>query len=286
MVLCSYVYLWADPSTPSWKLQPTEVGSAHWISIRALLSPALKTYEYGDVAGRLARRGGCVAKSFIRLMLGKMLFAAVRLIPSESVYSSFEPGFLPAGPRKDSDWLSRPMRIKSWWLGDASESASSEGPLLLWGLTLGIISDFLELLRPETALELWTWPTFAPWDVRFTIWLMSFSFRERKLREACLSKRDVPAAIEEGLDAIALPDDRAHENGYAGSGIGGLGVGKVFGNLDHPSRTLGSSAIMVMLEGYFVLLRRAVFLALIMRVGVSSAIVLSLFRRYRRSRRP
>ncbi|KAI6834041.1 hypothetical protein KC342_g6472, partial [Hortaea werneckii] len=58
-----------------------------------------------------------------------------------------------------------------------------DSPLLLWGLTLGVISDFLDLIPPHNALELWTYPTFSPLDVRFVVWLMTYRFKQRKRAE-------------------------------------------------------------------------------------------------------
>src|SRR3954447_24815658 len=88
MVLCPFVFLLTNPDTPTLKLQPTEVASTHWVPLRVLLSPSVRTYEYVDVSDRFARQGGILVKSIIRSVLGKMRFSAIRLIPSESVYCS------------------------------------------------------------------------------------------------------------------------------------------------------------------------------------------------------
>ncbi|TKA72037.1 hypothetical protein B0A49_03366 [Cryomyces minteri] len=98
MVLCPYVFLITQPSLPPLRLQPTEVASTHWVSLRALLSPSQRTFAYEDVSSRLAKQEKGWRKDVMRVMLGKMQFAAIRLIPSESSYCSTTPGFLPPAP--------------------------------------------------------------------------------------------------------------------------------------------------------------------------------------------
>jgi hypothetical protein len=50
---------------------------------------------------------------------------------------------------------------------DISTTAQPDGegaypsPLLLWGLTLGILADFLDMLPPHQAVQLWKYPTFT-----------------------------------------------------------------------------------------------------------------------------
>ena len=286
MVLCPFVYLLTHHHIPPMKLQPTEVGSTHWVSLRALLSPSLRTYEHADVSDRLARQRGPLTRGTLRVMLGQMLFAAVRLIPTESLYCSSTPGFLPNSLEEHPNRASMIRGLSHWWLGDHAGSARTERPLLLWGLTLGIVADFLEMLPPHNALKLWTWPTFSPWDVRFVIWIMSYSFRMRKLREIGLDQDHAPAAVEEGLDAIDVPNGRAPETRPGEVGIGGLGAGQLYRKLKQ-SHTGSmprsrSSAVGIMLEGYYDLVRRAVFVALALRISTGVAVTTLLVRRYRR----
>ena len=272
MVLCPFVCLVTHHQLPPLRLQPTEVGSTHWVSLRALLSPSLRTYERADVSDRLARRSGPVTRGILRAMLGQMLFAAVRLVPTESLYCGSVPGFIPDSLEEHQKRASVVGRLRCWWSGDHAGSASTERPLLLWGLTLGIIADFLEMLPPHNALDLWTWPTFSPWDVRLVLWIMSYSFRMRKLRQIGLGQVHASAAVEEETEAIDAPKGKAPEARPGEVGIGGLGAGQLYSKLKQSHERSRLSAVGIMLEGYYDLVRRAVFVALVLRVGTGLAI--------------
>lgn len=281
MVLCPFVYLVTQHHIPPLRLQPTEVGSTHWVSLRALLSPSLRTYERADVSDRLARRGGSFTRATLRAMLGQMLFAAVRLVPTESLYCSSAPGFIPDSIEEYPHRTSMVGWVRHWWFEDLAGSASTERPLLLWGLTLGVLADFLEMLPPHNALALWTWPTFSPWDVRLVIWLMSYSFRMRKLRQIGVGQSHVPAAVEEGLDATDDPRSKPSETRPGEVGIGGLGAGQLYSKPRQSYVRSRSSAVGVMLEGYYDLVRRAVFVALALRISTGAALFVLLIRQFR-----
>ncbi len=234
MVLCPYVYLLTNHDIPSPKLQPTEVGSTHWVSIRALLSPSSRTFELANVSDFLVRGSGYLIQAVLRLMLGHMRFAAVRLTPTESLYCSSAPGFLP--PPSDSSSTSRLSKVLRTFYSASNPATapSTSKPLLLWGLTLDILADFLETLPPHDALSLWTYPTFTPLDVRFMVWAVTYSFR-RRIRielEASVGAGGggdgptTPAAVEVGLDAVSLGgptgsqirDENATKPGEVGRG--------------------------------------------------------------------
>ena len=282
MVLCPFVYLLTHPRVPPLRLQPTEVGSTHWVSLRALLSPSLRTYERADVSDRLARRGGPFTRGSLRVMLGQMLFAAVRLVPTESLYCSSAPSFIPDSLEEHTNKASVAGSLRRWWFGDHAESSSTERPLLLWGLTLGIVADFLEMLPPHNALNLWTWPTFSPWDVRLVTWIISYSFRMRKLRQIGVGQGHAPAAVEEGLDVVDVPTGNPPETRPGEIGFGGLGAGERYGKLTQSHERSRSSVVGIMLEGYYDLVRRAVFVALALRISTGAALFLLVIRRLRR----
>ena len=151
------VYLLTSPTSPNLYLQPTgmkltrssvniiEIASAHWVKLSSLMDPTYRTYERVDVSSRVTRRGGRLVRAILPYLLGKMRFAAVRLEPIENI---------PAG------WQSK-----------------SNQPLLLWGLTLGCITDFVMVMPPHTSRQIWTFPTFDAPDVRVILWLFSFVSR-------------------------------------------------------------------------------------------------------------
>jgi hypothetical protein len=230
MVLCPYIYLMPSPEYPPQRLQPTEVAATHWVPLRALQAPSLRTYEYADVSARLARSELGIKRWFLQAMLSKMMFAAIRLVPSVSTYCSSIPGFIPEGDAPDSGVVGT---IKQAVLGPDAGYAQKQPPLLLWGLTLGVISDLLEHLPPHNALELWTYPTFTNWDVRFVMWLMSYRFRKEKSREmSSVADSTCTGVTEEAVDAAGLskqelpelpeeqeqPGDRSCEDGGSWSG--------------------------------------------------------------------
>ena len=270
MVLCPYVFLLTRHDVPPLRLQPTEVASTHWVPLTELLSAEQRTEVHEDVSNRLANQETGVKRWMLRAMVGKMIFSAIRLVPSESVQCR-------SSPAEDSTGGNMLPLAGLWNFGPRKLApARHEQPLLLWGLTLGVLADFLDLLPPHTALKLWSYPTFTPWDVRLVIWTMSYTFKQRKMREIQqIQTRPSITAVEEGLDAVPMPEQQRLNEG----GIHGLNTG-----LDHAhSRTeLKASAVGTMLEGYYDIVRRAVALALVGRVSVAVAVCAWLLARRRR----
>lgn len=307
MVLCPFVFLLTHPAVPALNLQPTEVGSTHWVSLRALLSPSLRTFELADMSDRLAGRRGLVARHVLRLMLGQMRFAAVRLIPTESLYCSSVPGFLPcssppaspspralanstnltaAEPQHATLLATLTHHLRS--LNTRPDRPGADKPLLLWGLTLDIAADFLDMLPPHNEASRWEYPTYTPLDIRLVSWLVTYSFRRRKRiaieRGASVEGRGL-ARVEVGLDAVAssrgVAEAIEESSERTDIGEGGGQVSKA----RRGQRGLRTSAVRVMLDGYFDILRKAVILAVVLRLGVGAAVGLALWRRLRRGRR-
>ena len=289
MVLCPYVYLLTSPSYPPQRLQPTEVASTHWVSLRALLSPSLRTHEYADVSNRLAKSELGIKRWFLQAMLSRMMFAAIRLVPSHSTYCASIPDFIPEG--LSSNGLSF-GKLKDAILGSQVGHDDKRPPLLLWGLTLGVISDFLEHIPPHNALELWTYPTFTNWDVRLTMWAMSYRFRKRKAVEMNTIDQPTVTGVEDAVDAVEtpkqdLPDVREvdEENEEPGEvGIAGLGVGRHWGKRGRAKMIARGAAVNSMLEGYYPIVRQAVATALAGRITVISLVVAYLWNKYWRRR--
>ena len=114
-------------------------------------------------------------------MLGQMLFTGLRLAPSESLYSAQINKI--SGPKFWSPFKSEPRT-----------NLVREGPLVLWGLTLGITADFIELIAPLGLSELWDMPTLSAWDVRFCFWISA--------------KRNKAKATSEGLSNPQLQGEK------------------------------------------------------------------------------
>jgi len=248
-----------------------------------------------------------VKRWMLSSILGKMMFAAINLTPTESIYSSETPQ---AGTPTDTRYV-RPNRtdrlhtyIFSALRGDFMNSyplPPREAPLTLWGLTLGVVSDFLDAFPPHTALTLWTYPTFTPLDVRFTIWLLTHNFAQRK-RAELQAGSDIPAptsqhsperasygAATESVVVVHRPDE---------TGLHGLGTGLTRADSDRKAavstmlegfvfRTCGLERLLPVVNDrarYYDLVRRAVVVALVGRASLLFVIGVVAWRRLRRRR--
>lgn len=282
MVLCPYIYLLTSPSYPSQRLQPTEVASSHWVPIRALLSPDLRTFEYADVSARLAKTELGIKRWFLQAMLSKMMFAAIRLVPANSTYCATIPDFIPERDTRSDGLLTA---VKERALGPEGRYTDRRPPLLLWGLTLGVVSDFLEHIPPHNALELWTYPTFTNWDVRFVMWAMSYRFRGQKAREMyttttssslTLGSSETPVQDLPGAGVEAIGGLIEEEPGEVG--IAGLGVGRSWGQTGRAKMMARGAAVNSMLEGYYPIVRKAVATALVGRISIAALLAWWAFR--------
>jgi len=271
MVLCPYVFLVTRHKTPPLRLQPTEVASTHWVPLTALLSSGQRGVILEDVSRRLANQETGVRRWMLRAMVGKMVFASIHLLPSESLHCTASPA--ESSSTVEASWSTKVLHPSG------TRPAAHESPLMLWGLTLGVLADFLDLLPPHTALSLWTYPTFTPWDVRFAIWALSYRFRQKKAREIQLiqESRAPPTVVEEGRDGVSMPQQgRVRE-----AGIHGLSTGtdQAFFRTE-----LKSSAVGTMLEGYYDIVRKAVAVALIGRASAALLLIAWLLTKARRAR--
>lgn len=89
------VYVLTSPIIPTLNLQPSEVDSplghsfqidsVHFVSLDLLLSPTARTFEYVNTSRRLVPHAHPLIQKFLRLMLGQMKFAAIKLEPTSSV---------------------------------------------------------------------------------------------------------------------------------------------------------------------------------------------------------
>ncbi len=281
MVLCPYVFVLTQHDIPPLRLQPTEVGSAHWVSIRALLSTSQRTFEYQNVSNRLAGRGSEFRRILINAMLGRMIFGAIRLIPSESLYCSSIPGFIPGASEESATSHNAVLNPFNGWKSAPTHAASTDKPLLLWGLTLGIIADFFELFPFRSDKSFWVYPTFTPWDLRFTLWLLSSPFRKRQQRPWKIHRQRMLSALHEDRTRSG-PEARDSED--RGPSIEEAEAPSLkIANREEKQRDLRyspSSAVSDILDGYNRLVRKAVMITLFSRAVVVVAVVGGLY--YRR----
>jgi hypothetical protein len=263
MVLCPYVFVITGPTVPPLALQPTEVAAAHWVPLRALLSPSLRTFEYVDLSARFARQGGRVLRAALRFLLGRMRFSAVQLTPSESLFSSFTDGFIPgnAGERWGNISISKVAQAE---FGLPSPSQR----LLLWGLTLGVLTDLLDMLPPYNASKLWIYPNFTTPDLRAIVYLLTIRLRKNNAGELCAGTWPSQTAMDATTQAVAVSEAEPRILARNDVGIGGVGSGKG-------------------LSGYYERISVSVALFLAMRATLGSAAlfwVLKLWRKRRQRR--
>jgi 8-oxo-dGTP pyrophosphatase MutT (NUDIX family) len=203
MVLCPFVYLLTNPAhtgISTLKLQPAEVASAHWVPMSALLDPTARTHERADIVDRFASRWGKTVRRTLGWSLGQVLYAAVRLRPSESVFSP-EPAMPASAPAPAPAPVPAPSILTSSLtalkedmhsmlagLGLVGADPDPARRLLLWGLTHGMISDFLGLFPSQRNLSWWRWPTLSRPDVRVAVWALGYAFRKRKLDALAFGK--------------------------------------------------------------------------------------------------
>ncbi|KIW92904.1 uncharacterized protein Z519_06753 [Cladophialophora bantiana CBS 173.52] len=310
MVLCPYIFLLTGKAVPPVQPQPTEVASVHWVSLRALLTPTLRTREAVDISSRMAKHVGPTIHRLIRWTMGKMIFSAVRLLPTESIYASSIPGFIPTEGGDNlstlSGWAQAPFGIPS----SASIHRSLltfQQPLILWGLTLGVLADLLDQLPPYNAVALWKYPTFTVPDLRLLVYIMTHSFRKNTAETfssgswpSRLHRRPSQTAIDGASEAIAIsvaepapamgPESasapmpaatKAHSTRGAkrssfnkhSVGIGGLGVGK------DPHHAVGK-----LLYGYYDRVNWAIALFLAYRTALTVSVAWWVVRWWRRRR--
>lgn len=244
MVLCPFVFVLPSSKPPALLPQPTEVASIHWVPLRALLSPSLRTLEKVDISSRMARQGGPVVQYFLRALMGKMIFSAIKLVPSESTFASSIPGFVPGELEKPvSGWAQ-----SNFGVPESSKSLAHQQPILLWGLTLGVLADFLDMLPPYNAVALWKYPTFTVLDLQFLVWLFTRNIRKNNAGDLSSGTWPSNTAADSQTQAVAVTEgepmklvqQEIQDREKNVVGISGLGVG---------SRT--NDALSRLLVGYY-----------------------------------
>ena len=268
MVLYPFVYLATGFALPPLRLQPTEVSSAHWVPVRALLDPALRTYERADVADRLARQRSGPVKVLLRWTLGRIMYAAVRLLPSESSFGPTAAPSVTLASNGQSPLTSLVASLGYFKSDDAIEIRFPERRLLLWGLTHGIVADLLDLMPSQTRLDWWFWPTLSAPDVRLIPWLSSYRFRRQKSGLILRSDANALPPVTEDSDASQQVSSTFDENSIAcqTSHIQEAARHSMAAQ-QRRSRTTAHSAVSYLLDGYFQEIQKAVFITIGLRLG-------------------
>ena len=258
MVLCPFIFLLTEHHIPSLALQPSEVASVHWVPLRALLAPSQRAFALKELSYRLTEYELGIPRILSFMMLGSMKFPAIELLPSETKSCTTSYEFLDF-PSQRRDPANNP----------------SFRPLIMWGLTFGIITDFLEMLPPFNALQLWTYPTFTTFDLNFALWILTFS-RRKRTRELLKSNRYLTTQSDTALvqdsgdhnirNRKLRRSERVRDTGRDNSERSNLEAKTITGRHIDGQRSPASEKIDAMLEGYHIPLCQALYLTLLFRV--------------------
>lgn len=271
MVLCPYIFILTGP-VPVLQPQPTEVAAVHWIPLRALLAPSLRTREYVDTSSRMAKQGGVVLQKLLRFLLGRMMFSAVQLTPSESLYATSIPGFVPDGNDPTAKLFSGLAEGSFGVPSSNSGSLAHQQPLLLWGLTLGVLADFLDMLPPYNAVSLWKYPTYTMPDLRVLVYLITLPVRKNNAGDLSTGSWPSQTAVDATTQAITVSEAEPLSLAKNSEvGIGGLGVGS------HRRPAAGK-----LLGGYYERMSLAVGIFLAYRTLLGSAALYWIYTAWRR----
>lgn len=194
-------------------------------------------------------------KRLIRAVIGQLVFPAIRLSPSESLFCS------PDDRRVDAheNGLFESFYKTLGFIAGSKDNAA-DFPIL-WGITLGIICDVLEKVDSTATLPLRTWPTFSHWDIRSVVWAMSYKLRAEQSRFDLRAK------------------SKSHENGRSTPETHIVDGPSVFA----PSRDDNSennSDASTVIDDYFGLMRKAIIAALVFRANIAVVVIAFLIMRY------
>lgn len=275
MVLCPFIFIHTAKVTPPLKPSAAEVASAHWVPLRALLSPRLRTSETVDTASRMAKQGGPALQYMLRLLVGKMMLSAIRLVPSESVFVPFDPESLSKDGRPSFSGLAE----GAFGIPSSNQGLPHLQPLHLWGLTLGVLADFLDMLPPYNAVKLWNYPTFTPLDLRAFVWLFTYTMRRNNAHDLSAGtwpykrrRRPSQTAMDVTSYAKAVTEgEPMTASGKNEVGIEGTGLGR------NPNDSVGR-----LLEGYYHRMNLAIGAFLVYRTITGSAAVYALYKLWKR----
>ncbi|KAI8998439.1 NUDIX hydrolase domain-like protein [Gaertneriomyces semiglobifer] len=170
MILSCFVYLQLLPYTPPLTPQPSEIASVHWIPIHFFLSLARDPAQWVGIRFSMARIliWGRHAQH-MALGLTAHLKRGV-----EKVLGWWLGSYTPFGvllPHENSDTHHRVALTKTGKkTAKEATGQSSEGHLLLWGLTLSMTSEIVDLYYPlDPPLKDLGRPRFSQWDIR--VWV-------------------------------------------------------------------------------------------------------------------
>jgi hypothetical protein len=188
-----------------------------------------------------------------------MRFSAIQLIPSESLFSSFTDGFILENAKKPSNLISKVAQA------EFGIPASANQRLLLWGLTLGVLADLLDMLPPYNASKLWIYPNFTTLDLRAIIYLLTFRIRRNNAGDLSAGTWPSQTAVDSTTQAVAVSEAEPRSLAHNAVGMGGVGSGRS-------------------LSGYYDRISISIAIFLAMRAALGSLALAWLFKFWRKRR--
>lgn len=186
-----------------------------------------------------------------------MLFTAIRLPPAESVYSAQIDHSTNVGSQSRSGDVA--LFSKGYSLRPKPHLVR-ENPIILWGLTLGITADFLELIAPLGLSKLWDMPTLSSWDIRFYTWVLT------RWKILVLTPKRFPGKPLNEVGRVSGTDSKTFATSFPDSG-------KQYSQSIHGALP----------ESHYETLWQAAITALFLRSGFGILLLSLLIRRLRRS---
>lgn len=153
LILCPFVFVLNNPDAPM-SPQWSEVATCFWYPISRLFDEKYSVHEHVAVNDRvkLSFLPPFLAK-FVRWQIGDMLFSAIEMHPDKIEPA---PQDVPAPPPP---------------------------PYRVWGVTLGVLVDLFEVMKPGVFPKSAFLPTMKAWDMRFVVYLLSLTSRRKKMRQ-------------------------------------------------------------------------------------------------------
>ncbi|ORX77856.1 hypothetical protein BCR32DRAFT_282835 [Anaeromyces robustus] len=158
MVLCPHIYLQISPATPPMHINADEIQSIHWVPLtyfmydnfidnwKRISYPAVKILYFLRWLQVLERSSKYyyLWKKLEELVLGKVYYGGI-LFPNDMKYNI-------VNGNEDSMRSSSSITNSRRYSGSSflPYTTNKKKPLILWGITLGITSDLVDLLyKPE-----------------------------------------------------------------------------------------------------------------------------------------
>ena len=159
--------------------------------------------------------------------------------------------------------------------GDLQHLDEERPNLIMWGLTLSVMTDFLDLLPPHSAISLWQYPTFSAPDLAIILNWLNKPSKERTQRLRQHRPRSQKRLIRDQRRAerrAAKAEKKAADDAEYATTVSEA-VHEETGNMDYVG--------LAMLD-FYAKIRPAIAITIGVRAGVVGIGLLVALRQYRR----